>query len=240
MLFRSFNPQTLSILIVLFLLTIVGCGGKTVGLTSSQDHPADPGSKHGTPLSHASMQTGEMHGGPHSSIELSSGGTEALAAMLEAYIAIGHQLASDTMEDVNTKAHAMLEAFHTVENEAPTDLRSAHESHIKTIHDTGHQLGDLSDIKAARIAYGSLSDSFKHFLDAAGVPANYEKTVYSYVCGMAPDVPRAGIWMQTGEPVRNPYFGSAMLRCHTQKTQMSASSADMSDAMDMDSHKHSH
>lgn len=240
MLFRSFNPQTLSILIVLFLLIIVGCGGKTVGLTSSQDHPADSGSKHGTPLSHASMQTGEMHDGPHSSIELSSGGTEALAAMLEAYIAIGHQLASDTMEDVNTNAHAMLEAFHTVKNEAPTDLRSAHESHIKTIHDTGRQLGDLSDIKAARIAYGSLSDSFKHFLDAAGVPANYEKTVYSYVCGMAPDVPRAGIWMQTGEPVRNPYFGSAMLRCHTQKTQMSGSSADMSDAMDMDSHKHSH
>ena len=240
MLVRFFYPQTLSILIVLFLLITVGCGGKTVGLTNSQDHPADPDGKHGTPLSHANMQTGEMPGGSHSSIELSSGSTEALAAMLEAYIAIGNQLASDTMEDVNAKAHAMLEAFRTVENEAPADLWSAHESHTKTIHDTGHQLGALSDIKAARIAYGSLSDSFKHFIDAVGVPGNYEKTVYSYVCGMAPDVPRAGIWMQTGDPVRNPYFGSAMLRCHTQKTQMSVSNVDMSDAMDMDSHKHSH
>ena len=240
MLFRFFNQQTLSILIALFLLTTVGCGSKTVDLTISPDHPANPDSKHGTAPSHANMPMTEMHGEQHSSGELSPNGAEALAAMLDAYLAIGNQLASDTMEDVNTKAHAMLEAFQTVENEAPADLWSAHESHIKTIHDTGHQLGELSDIKAARIAYGSLSDSFKHFLDAAGVPANYEKAVYSYVCGMAADVPKAGIWMQTGEPVRNPYFGSAMLRCHTQKTQMSASSADMSDAMDMDSHKHNH
>ncbi len=240
MLFRFFYPQTPSILIVLFLLITIGCGGKTVDITHSQGHPADPDSKHGTPLSHADMETGEVHGVPHGSIELTSVGTEALAAMLDAYIAIGNQLASDTMEDVNAKAHTMLEAFHTVETETPAELRSAHEPHIKTIHETGHQLGGLSDIKEARIAYGSLSDSFKHLLDAAGVPANYEETVYSYVCGMAPDVPRAGVWMQTGEPVRNPYFGSAMLRCHTQKTQMSASNTDMSDAMDMDSHKHSH
>lgn len=240
MLFRFFNPQTLSILIVLFLLITVGCGGKTVDLTSSQDHPADPGGKHGTPLSHAAMQTEELHGGQHSSIELSSNGTEALTAMLDAYFAIGDQLASDSVDDVKAKADAMLEAFHTVEHEAPSELWSANGAHTKTIHDSGHQLGDFSDIKDARMAYGSLSDSFKHFLDAVGVPANYKKTVYSYVCGMAPEVPKAGIWMQTDEHVRNPYFGSAMLRCHTAKTQMSVSNTDMSDAMDMDSHKHSH
>ena len=144
-------------------------------------------------------------------------------------MAIGHQLASDTMDEVNAKAHAIIEAFHTVKGEAPDDLWNAHEAHTEMIHDTAHELGDLSDIKAARIAYGSLSDSFKHFIAAVGVPANYGKPVYSYVCGMAPDVPKAGIWLQTDEPVRNPYFGSAMLRCHTaQRMQMSASSADMS------------
>ena len=119
-------------------------------------------------------------------------------------------------------------------------MNYAHETHTKTIHDTAHELGDLSDIKAARIAYGSLSDSFKHFIAAVGVPANYEKPIYSYVCGMAPDVPEAGIWMQTDEPVRNPYFGSAMLRCHSSKMQMSVSSADMSGEKNMESHKHSH
>ena len=87
--------------------------------------------------------------------------------------------------------------------------------------------------KLPGIAYGSLSNSFKHFIAAVGVPANYEQPVYSYVCGMAPDVPEAGIWLQTDESVRNPYFGSAMLRCHSAKTQMSVSGADMSDDKNM-------
>ena len=242
MLSRFFNQQALSIFIVVFLLVSIGCASKTVDLARSQDHPADPNGKHGTTPTHGSMPTAEMHEGDegHSSTELSSAGMEALAAMLDAYLAIGDQLASDTMDDVNVKAHTMLEAFHTVEHEASAELWSAHEAHTETIHNTGHELGDLSDIKAARIAYGSLSNSFKHFIAAVDVPANYEQPVYSYVCGMAPDVPKGGIWLQTGESVRNPYFGSAMLRCHSAKTQMSVSSADMSGTEDMESHKHSH
>lgn len=239
--FHQYN-RTLSIFTVLFLLATIGCGSKTVDLTSSQDHPANPEGKQGTVPAHGGMPTAEMHAKNegHSSTALSHDGTEALAAMLDAYITIGSQLASDTMDDVNEKAHAMIEAFHTVEHEVPAELWNAHASHTKTIRDTGHQLADLSDIKAARIAYGSLSDSFTHLITALGIPTSYGKTVYSYVCGMAPDVPKAGIWMQTDEPVRNPYFGSAMLRCHTVKTQMSASSTDMSGGMDMESHKHSH
>ena len=242
MLSRFFNQQALSIFIVVFLLMSIGCASKTVDLARSQDHPADPDGKHGTTPAHGSMPTAEMHEGDrgHSSTKLSSAGMEALTTMLDAYLAIGEQLASDTMGNVSAKAHAMIEAFHTVEGEVPAELWNAHKVHTKMIHDTGHELGDLSDIKAARIAYGSLSNSFKHFIAAVGVPANYEQPVYSYVCGMAPDVPEAGIWLQTGESVRNPYFGSAMLRCHSAKTQMSPSSADMSGDKDMESHKHSH
>ena len=249
--FHQYN-RTLPILTVIFLLATIGCGSKTVDLTTSQDHPANPNAQQGTAADHhnmsmakmhkADMPMTEMHEGDadHSSAELSPDGAEALGALLDAYIAIGDQLASDTMDDVNAKAHAMIEALHTVEGEVPDELWNAHEAHTEVIHDTAHELGDLSDIKAARIAYGSLSDSFKHFIAAVGVPTSYGKPVYSYVCGMAPDVPKAGIWMQTGESVRNPYFGSAMLRCHTSKEQMSSSSEDMSGIEDMESHKHSH
>ena len=254
MLFKIFHRynKTLSILTALFLLAAIGCGSKTVDLTTSQDHPANPDAQQGVSADHHTMAMEKMHKGhmpmtemhegntQHSAPELSPDGAEALAAMLDAYLAIGGQLASDTIEDVNAQAHAMLEAFHTVEGEASAELWSAHEAHAKTIHETGHELGNLSDIKAARIAYGSLSDSLNHFIDAIGVPTSYDKSLYSYVCGMAPDVPKAGIWMQTGESVRNPYFGSAMLRCHSSKTQMSVSNTDMSGSKDMGSHKHSH
>ena len=252
MLSRLFNRPILTTLITLLLPFAIGCGSKTVDLATSQDHPANPDAQQGASADHYSMAMKEMHKehmpmmemhkgeAGHSSAELSPDGAEALGAMLDAYIAIGGQLASDTMDDVNPRAHAMIEALHTVEGEVPDELWNAHETHTKTIHDTAHELGELSDIKAARIAYGSLSDSFKHFITSVGIPANYEKPIYSYVCGMAPDVPEAGIWMQTDEPVRNPYFGSAMLRCHSSKMQMSASSSDMSGDKNMESHKHSH
>ena len=253
MLSKVFNQQILPIFITtVFLLLAIGCASKTVDLAPSQDHPANPNAQQGASADHhnmamekmhkADMPMTEMHEGAadHSSAAFSPDGAEALGALLDAYIAIGDQLASDTMDDVNAKAHGMIEALHTVEAEVPAELWRAHETHTKMIHDTAHELGDLSDIKAARIVYGSLSDSFNDFISAVGMPANYEKPIYSYVCGMAPDVPKAGIWLQTDEPVRNPYFGSAMLRCHSAKTQMSVSSADMSDTKDMGSHKHSH
>jgi hypothetical protein len=246
------HNRTLSILTVVFLIATIGCGSKTVDLTTSQDHPANPNAQQGAAADHHSMPMAkmqkenmpmmEMHekDAGHSSAELSPDGAEALGAMLDAYLDIGNQLASDTMDNVSANAHAMLEAFRTIEHEVPAELWSAHISHTETIHDAGHQLADISDIKSARIAYGSLSDSFRHFIAAVGVPASYKQPIYSYVCGMAPDVPEAGIWLQTEGPVRNPYFGSAMLRCHSTKTQMSVASTDMSGEMDMESHKHSH
>lgn len=249
--FHQYN-QIPSILTVVFLLAAIGCASKTVDLTTSQDHPANPDAQQGASADHHNMPTAQMHkenmpmaemheaDAGHSSTELSPDGAEALGAMLDAYIAIGHQLASDTMDDVNAKAHAMIEALHAVEGEVPDEQWNALEAHNKTIHDTAHELGELSDIKAARIAYGSLSNSFKHFVAAVEVPANYGKPIYSYVCGMAPNVPEAGIWLQTDESVRNPYFGSTMLRCHTSKEQMSVSNTEMSETKDMGSHKHSH
>ena len=253
MLSRVFNRQILPLLITTLLsLIAIGCGSKTVDLTTSQDHPANPNAPQGASADHHTMPMEKMHKGDmpmtethegdtgHSSTDLSPDAAETLGAMLDAYLAIGTQLASDTMDDVNAKAHAMIEALHTVEGAVPDKLWNAHETHTKTIHDTAHELGEFSDIKAARIAYGSLSDSLNHFIAAVGVPISYDKPIYSYVCGMAPDVPKAGIWMQTDESVRNPYFGSAMLRCHSSKMQMSVSNTDMSDTQDMESHKHSH
>ena len=63
MLSRNFNQQVLSTFIAVFLLVSIGCSSKTVDLTTSQDHPADPNGKHGTVPAHGSMPTAEMHEG---------------------------------------------------------------------------------------------------------------------------------------------------------------------------------
>ena len=184
MLSKVFNQQTLSILTVVFSLITIGCSSKTVDLARSQDHPANPNAQQGTAADHHNMPMANMHEGDagHSITVLSPEGASALGAMLDAYLAIGNQLASDTMDGVNAKAHVMIEAFHTVKGEVPDELWNAHETHTKKIHDTAHELNDLSDIKVARIAYGSLSDSFKHFIAAVGVPANYGISPSTAMC----------------------------------------------------------
>ncbi|MBI1924186.1 DUF3347 domain-containing protein [Candidatus Poribacteria bacterium] len=159
----------------------------------------------------------------HNTVSLSMEGKDALMAMLGAYFAIGDQLASDTIENINAQAHAMLEAFQALEDETPADdlhFWHAHEPEAEMIYDQGHKLAELSDIKSARIAYGSLSDGLNRLVTALGVPPGYEKGVYGFVCGMAKDIPPNGIWLQIGENVRNPYFGKAMPKCHSEQFKL--------------------
>ncbi len=260
MLSRFFNQHhpflPLSIIApVTILLFAIGCGSKTIDVATSHDHPASPDAPQTAfeepadvlteEMTHAENATdmAETHAN-HTAMALPPDGAAALATMLDAYFAIGNQLASDTMDDVNTNAYTIIEAFHTLEDEVSDELWNAHANHTEVIHDSAHELADLSDIKAGRIAYGSLSDAFNHFVAAVGVPASYQEPVYSYVCGMVADVPQGGMWLQTGLDVRNPYFGSAMLKCSSEKAQLPVASAKMSEHEQMmkeeGEHEHHH
>jgi len=231
--FYRYNPFLSLVIVALaaVVLLATGCGSKKVDVTASGDHPANPNapqaafsepadvlSEEMTTQTENNEEADEAHAHHEAEmVALSADGQAALTKMLDAYLAIGSQLASDTINDVKTQAYAMLEAFHTLEPEVPAEVWDAHADHTEAIHDFGHELADdISDIKAARIAYGSLSDAFNHFLSVVGVPADYSKPVYGYICGMASDVPQGGIWLQVGQDVRNPYFGSAMPKCHSE------------------------
>ena len=209
----------------------IGCGAKTDEFVVPHDHPANadaPQAAYNPSMvtmteDVASHQEEKME--RHVPFSLSEVSEDALATMLDAYFAIGDQLASDTMEHVNAKTHEMLEAFHTLENEVPAELWESHKDYTLAIHDYGHELGDISDIKTARIIYGSLSEAVNHLITLIGAPTSDEKPVYKYICGMASDVPQGGVWLQKGAPARNPYYGSSMLRCYSEQTQVSAAAA---------------
>lgn len=224
----SVSALTLGLLAA-FLFQI-GCGAKTDEFVVSHDHPAhadapqsaiEPSTDAITP----DMASHEEEIERHVTVSLSEASQDALAAMLDAYYSIGDQLASDSMEHVNAKTHEMLEAFHTLENEAPAELWESHKDHTLAIRDHGHKLGDISDIKTARTVYGSLSESVSHLITPIGAPTSDEAPVYKYVCGMASDLPQGGVWLQKGAPARNPYFGSSMLRCYSEQTQVPAATA---------------
>ena len=209
----------------------IGCGVKTDEFVIPHDHPANAEAPQTafeplTDVMTPDMASHEEEIEHHVTVSLSEASKDALAMMLDAYFAIGNQLASDTMEHVNAKTHEMLEAFHTLEIEASAELWKSHKDHTLAIHDYGNELGDISDIKTARVIYGSLSESVNYLIAAIGAPAKDEMPVYKYICGMASDVPQGGVWLQKGAPARNPYFGSSMLRCFSEQTQVSAAATD--------------
>ena len=70
--FHRYN-NTLSILTAVLLLTAIGCGSKTVDLTSSQDHPANPDAQQGASADHHSMAMAKMHEGHMSMTEMHKG-----------------------------------------------------------------------------------------------------------------------------------------------------------------------
>ena len=209
----------------------IGCGAKTDEFVVPPDHPANAEAPQAafepsTGTMTLDMGSHEEKTEHHVAVSLSEASEDALAMMLDTYFTVGSQLASDTMENVNAKTHEMLEAFHTLEHEVPTALWESHKDHISAIHDYSHELGGTSDIKTARMAYGSLSEAVIRLVAAIGTPASDENPVYKYICGMASDVPQGGVWLQKGAPARNPYFGSSMLRCYSEQTQVSAAATE--------------
>ena len=232
---EPFTMQPLMSVLALGLLIVflfqIGCGVKTDEFVVPHDHPANAEAPQtafepSTDVMTPDMASHEEEAEHHVTVSLSEASKDALAMMLDAYFAIGHQLASDTMEHVNAKTHEMLEAFHTLENEASAELWESHKDHTLAIHDYGHELGDISDIKTARVIYGSLSESVHHLIAPIGAPTSDGKPVYKYICGMASDVPQGGVWLQKGAPARNPYFGSSMLRCYSEQTQVSTAATE--------------
>ena len=211
MLSRIFNPQNVSLALLalgfmgVFLFPI-GSGAKTEEIFVTCEMCKQPAN---------AAESGDM-------IALSETAKNELKTMLDAYFVIGDELASDSVENVNTKANEMLEAFDALEQEVPAEFWDSHKERTKAVRDSGDKLAEASDIKTARIAYGSLSEAVDHLTAAIGVPTSDGKPVYKYICGMASDMPHGGVWLQKDKPARNPYFGHSMLRCHSDAIEVPA------------------
>lgn len=117
---------------------------------------------------------------------------EVPAPVIESYLKVQTALAADSLPDAQTAARALVKVA--------TPLGAP----LKAASDAAGQVAAAADIKAARAAFGSLSDGLLAL--AGDGPAG--KGVRVAYCPM---VKRS--WLQTGSEIANPYYGSAMLRC---------------------------
>lgn len=121
-------------------------------------------------------------------------GADPLKAILASYLEIQSQLAADKIDGIGTAAA-------TIESNA-AGLGQEQGGQIAKAAKT---LGQAADLKAARDAFGPLSDAVIAAAQADG------KSVEGVKVGFCPMVKRS--WLQKDAKVRNPYYGSAMLEC---------------------------
>ena len=132
-----------------------------------------------------------------------------LGAALDAYFAVHDALASDDVAGARTHApHAASALAAWLNGAAGLDASDA-----DAVRAALPALADADDLAGARIAFGHVSAPLARLVAAAAPGLAVERAR----CGMAQGVPEQGIWLQRPGPLRNPYFGTAMLSCGTQQ-----------------------
>ncbi|GAB5537086.1 MAG: hypothetical protein Rubg2KO_33350 [Rubricoccaceae bacterium] len=153
------------------------------------------------------------------SASLMSSASSPLGDALAAYLTIHDALASDTIEGVTEAARAFDAAFALAIQNAPAD--NPHVWHMRAGETSGVQqhaqsLAAATDIESARSAFGQLSAPFAMLIEAAGAPDGFD--LVRHTCGMQPELPEDGVWLQRVGEVRNPYFGGAMQMCSLERS----------------------
>lgn len=120
--------------------------------------------------------------------------SDAMKAIVGSYLDIQAKLAADKIDGIKPAAQAI--ATQASRMGAPGD----------PIAKAAKAIGEAADIKAARLAFGDLSDA----VIAAG-KADGWKDVPEVKVAYCPMVKKS--WVQKESEIRNPYLGSSMLTC---------------------------
>lgn len=117
--------------------------------------------------------------------------TEQMTPIVSSYLEIHAALAADKIDGVKAAAAAIAKDAAAIGTQGDAVVKAA------------RAVESAADIKAARAAFGSLSDAVIAAAKTAGM-----KDVKIAYCPMA-----GKSWLQKGDKVENPYYGSSMLTC---------------------------
>lgn len=191
---------------------IAACSGPANDAAHNHDHPANPGaataehSAAADTLPTAPPPAGQDHAAHHpaADTDISPLAADEMGAILSAYFPIAAMLAEDSTEGLADAGARLAQAL--------TAAANRHSDHATLAEIRAHAdgLAAATTLNDARDHFGMMSPPLARLAEASEAPAGMD--VYRMVCGMA-DAPEGGVWLQDHDQVRNPYFGSAMLRC---------------------------
>ncbi len=167
----------------------------------------------------APAQHGELKGLPPAA-------QKSLSTILTDYLTIQDKLASDSVEGVGPAAKAIArQVDDLLKTPVPSDPQfwQKHEE-VATIRGQALKLAQARSLDEARASFADLSIAVNKFVMAVGVPAGYGKKLERLHCPMFRQDQGGSIWLQPAGDVRNPYFGSMMLKCFDERYALPSSS----------------
>jgi hypothetical protein len=120
--------------------------------------------------------------------------SDAMKAIVGSYLEIHAQLASDKIDGIKAPAGALAARAEGLGEPGKAMAKAA------------RTVADSRDLKAARDAFGGLSEAV-----VAAAKAEGWKDLGDVKLAFCPMVNRS--WLQKDEKISNPYYGSAMLTC---------------------------
>ena len=120
--------------------------------------------------------------------------SDAMKAIVGSYLEIHAQLTADKIDGIKTPASAIASRAETMGQSGAAMAKAA------------KAVGAAADIKAAREAFGTLSDAV-----VAAAKAEGYKDLSDVKLAYCPMAQKS--WLQKGDQIQNPYYGQAMSSC---------------------------
>jgi Cu(I)/Ag(I) efflux system membrane fusion protein len=134
-----------------------------------------------------------------------------ISSLLEPYLAVAEALASDDIETARRSVAVLGEALGAVRaTSLKAEQRGLWRRASGSLRNALESIGNATNLEEARRPFALLSDQTIKLLRRFG-HAGPDDLVEVH-CPMA-FANRGADWIQRGETIRNPFFGSAMLRC---------------------------
>jgi hypothetical protein len=136
------------------------------------------------------------------------GDTKSTTAIIDSYLQVKDALVADDAASAGSKSAALVSALKNFDHsEVSTDN---HQELEKLLTETTGHAETLAgaDIATQRESFEALSVSLKGILKIAGT----DRTLYHQYCPMYKGN-TGGMWLSANEEIKNPLFGSSMLKC---------------------------
>ena len=98
-------------------------------------------------------------------------------------------------------------------------MEDAHNTWMRELKVMSQKLDILDqtvNIEEQRAVFNELSNALMNVVTTLGIEVKDEKSLYLQFCPMANDN-TGGYWFSDQEAIKNPYFGSKMLKCGSTK-----------------------